>query len=137
MLTNVIPISNTTTLFQVELEMAGKTVDQASTLAQPLIATLNGIGIAITAPVPTTQPYGTPQVGTGDNVGNIRLASRLFPRSNWDDAQLFNQTMAAIRNVVEGGYTFHGLNMAPTEAAGWQPLGVRRQPSVADRRYAR
>ncbi len=37
--------------------------------------------------------------------------------------------MAAIRNVVEGGYTFHGLNMAPTEAAGGNPSASGVNPA--------
>ncbi|EME81240.1 uncharacterized protein MYCFIDRAFT_189443 [Pseudocercospora fijiensis CIRAD86] len=49
---------------------------------------------------------------------NQAVASRLWPRENFKDAQLFNATFEAIRATVEAGYKTFGYNIAPTLARG-------------------
>jgi len=65
--------------------------------------------------------WGASRHGEGDSPGDSRFASRLFPYSNWENSTLFNTTMASIRQAVEGGYTFHGINMRPTEQVAGYP----------------
>ncbi|KAH8880832.1 FAD-binding domain-containing protein [Thozetella sp. PMI_491] len=114
--------ANSSAQIIITLQLPGKTVSDASAFTAPLFTALNDLGIPIEAPVPVSHPYGTPLAGIGDFPTNIRLASRLFPRVNWDNDDIFNQTMATVRNLVTGGYTFRGLNMAATlEAAGNPP----------------
>ena len=57
----------------------------------------------------------------GNIIGASLLSTRLLPRENFEKRDLFEATMAAIRNFTEvGGYTFHGINYSPTkEIAGW------------------
>ncbi|KAI0169579.1 FAD binding domain protein [Hypoxylon sp. FL1284] len=43
----------------------------------------------------------------------IRQASRLFPKSNWQDSAKLNATFDAIKSVVEDGGYFLGFNIAP------------------------
>jgi hypothetical protein len=108
--------------FNTAIELPGMSTSQATIFIQPLVNSLNSFGGApITSPTYRTTPYGSTRNGNGYRPGSgSRFASRLFPRANWKDPALYNETMAAIRNVVEGGYTFHGLFMAPTEqVAGW------------------
>lgn len=47
-----------------------------------------------------------------------RIASRLFPRANWEDAALMEATWAAVRNTTEHGYYFTGFNMKTELRAG-------------------
>ncbi|KAK0617778.1 hypothetical protein B0T17DRAFT_495718 [Bombardia bombarda] len=114
--TNGIKVSNTSYLMQVRAQMVGISPPQAAAFVQPLLATLNALGIPVSITTPTTTVYAQqPNPSTGGGPGNSRFASRLFPRASWDNATLFNATMTAAREAVEAGYTFHGLNMSPTK----------------------
>jgi FAD/FMN-containing dehydrogenase len=112
---------------QVQVQMPGLTPAEATTFVQPLIRTLNNLGIpvAITTP-PTTQVYSSQTGSHGGSPGNSYFASRLFPRAVFENATLFAAAMTAARAAVEAGYRFHGLNMAPTVKAGGYaaPAGV-------------
>ncbi|KAH8769557.1 hypothetical protein BGZ57DRAFT_987025 [Hyaloscypha finlandica] len=80
---------------------------------RPLVDSLNAMGIAVNNTTPTSSSsWGSSRHGEGGSPGN---ASRLFPRSNWGNDTLFNNTMASIRQVVEARYTFRGISMKPTE----------------------
>lgn len=112
---------------QVQVQMPGLTPAEAAAFVQPLLDDLNSLGIPVIIPVPTTRVYSsqTGGVGTAPGAGGY-LASRLFPRKAYEDPTLFSAAMAAARKMIEEGYTFHGLNMAPTlKAAGFPaPAGV-------------
>lgn len=124
--TNGIRGSNTSFTMQARVQMPGKTPTQAAEFVEPLLKTLNDLGIPVAIDTPTTQVYSAQTGGTGGGPGNGRFASRLFPRAAYEDPTLFAAAMAAVRAAVEDGYTFHGLNMAPTlQAAGFPgPTGV-------------
>ncbi|KAK4158996.1 inactive tetrahydrocannabinolic acid synthase, partial [Cladorrhinum sp. PSN259] len=109
---------------QVQVQMPGKTPAEAAGFVQPLVDELNGLGIPVTISVPTTRLYSsqTGGVGTAPGPGGY-LASRLFPRKAYKDPALFSAAMAAVKKIIEEGYTFHGLNMAPT-------LKVAEFPSI-------
>jgi hypothetical protein len=124
--TNGIPLGNDQYLMQVQVQMPGLTPDEVAAFVQPLLNTLNNLGIPVAITLPTTQVYSS-QTGTrGGEPSNDYFASRLFPRSAYEDATLFAAAMDAARAAVEAGYIFHGLNTAPTlEAAGYPyPAGV-------------
>jgi hypothetical protein len=124
--TNGIPLGNDQYLMQVQVQMPGLTPDEVAAFFQPLLNTLNNLGIPVAITLPTTQVYSS-QTGTrGGEPSNDYFASRLFPRSAYEDATLFAAAMDAARAAVEAGYIFHGLNTAPTlEAAGYPyPAGV-------------
>jgi hypothetical protein len=113
--------------------MPGKTENETFAFVQPLIDQLNAVGI----PIKNIQPvkslsWGTTRHGEGDGPGGIKFATRLFPRKNWEDEKLFSATMAAIRNSVEGGYTFHGIHMRPTEAIAGYPGNSATNPAFRD-----
>ena len=114
-------------VMQVQVQMPGLTPAEAAAFVQPLLDDLNSLGIPVVIPVPTTRVYSsqTGAVGTTPGAGGY-LASRLFPRKAYEDPALFSAAMAAARKIVEEGYTFHGLNMAPTlKAAGFPaPAGL-------------
>ncbi|KAI8964171.1 FAD-binding domain-containing protein [Daldinia sp. FL1419] len=92
---------------------------------QPLYNDLHGLGINVTNPPQLfTSFYGLPSRGIGSPPGNTRYRSRLLPRENWEDDDLWNRTMKAIRTATEAGYErdfyFHGTMASPTEeVAGW------------------
>jgi hypothetical protein len=107
--------------FSTQIEMPNMTVAEASALLQPLLDSLNKTGVDFYSPPPDTGIYGTPQTGLGAMPANSRFASRLFPRANWEDENLFTTTMQAIRRAVEAGYTFHGLFMGPSKRVAGYP----------------
>lgn len=58
----------------------------------------------------------------GPGAMNTRLASRLFPRENFEDDDLLDSTVSAIKSfIVDGGYTFHGVNHCPTMDVAGNP----------------
>ncbi|KAK3938316.1 hypothetical protein QBC46DRAFT_441054 [Diplogelasinospora grovesii] len=124
--TTLVPLLNKTSFqMQVRVQMPGLSASDTITFVSPLVESLNTLGIPINIATPTTQVYGSVQAqgGTGIAPGNSRFSSRLFPRTSFTNATAFDQVMQAVRETVEqGGYTFHGLNMAPTaKAAGYPP----------------
>ncbi|KAI6093178.1 FAD binding domain protein [Hypoxylon rubiginosum] len=54
----------------------------------------------------------------------IRQASRLFPKSNWQDAAKLNATFDAIKSVVEDGGYVVAFNIAPAPKGGYPDNGV-------------
>jgi hypothetical protein len=124
--TNGIPAGSGQYLMQVQVQMPGLTPAEVTALVDPLIRSLNTIGIPVAIATPSTRVYSSQTGSTGGAPGNGYFASRLFPRRAYEDATLFAAAMKAARAAVEAGYVFHGLNMAPTlKAAGYpSPAGV-------------
>jgi len=126
--TNGIRVNNTSFLMQVRVQLPGFTVTEAATFVQPLIRELNDLGIPVVPNTPTTALYSGKFAsgGGGGRPSSGRFGSRLFPRNTWENHKLFRAAMDAARASVEGGYVFHGLNMAPTEKVGGfsPPAGV-------------
>ncbi|KAH9905749.1 hypothetical protein F4778DRAFT_779140 [Xylariomycetidae sp. FL2044] len=103
----------------------GLTSSEVISLLQPLYDDMSGLGINVTLPTSlSTRVYGSRRTGTGDRPNSTRYRSRLLPRENWEDDELWNQTMTAIRTAMEGSFDndfyFHGTLTSPTEeVAGW------------------
>lgn len=122
-------IANGTLLFSTSITIPGMNFTQASTFTSGLFTELNNVGVNITDPFATPvtaseasslKAMAYPSRGPGEM--NTRLASRLFPRENFEDNDLLNDTLGAIRNFVEeGGYTFHGVNHCPTMDVAGNP----------------
>ncbi|KAL2156769.1 hypothetical protein VTH82DRAFT_1515 [Thermothelomyces myriococcoides] len=55
---------------------------------------------------------------------NLRTASRLFPRSAWDDEATRTAMFDAVRSVVEDGSALIQYNMNPAAPAGTPPSGA-------------
>lgn len=113
---------NNSFTFSTQIEMPAMTTQEVFDFVQPLIEDLNAVGISInnSQPVPSTR-WSAGNNGLGDTPGNSRFASRLFPRSNFEDENTFKATVGAIRKTVEAGYRFHGIHMQPTEAVAALP----------------
>ncbi|KAK3361327.1 hypothetical protein B0T24DRAFT_585916 [Lasiosphaeria ovina] len=112
----VTKVSNTSYTFSTTFEMPNMTPQEVQDLVDPLFKGLNRLGIPVANKVPETTAAFAPaaRTGAGSSPGNIYFGSRLFPRANWDNDTIYNTTLAAIRTVVEAGYTFHGINHQPT-----------------------
>lgn len=122
------PIGNARRSFTLtgQVTMPDMSADELSKFMEPMITELNDIGIDVANPRPQWWPTFAAYAGRvapGEGVSNGRMASRLFPRSNFVDplSTEFNATMAAIRSWVEdGGYSFHSVDYHPsTETAGY------------------
>jgi hypothetical protein len=116
-------ISNASASFSTTFQMPGMSTDQVYDAVQPLFDSLNSIGISVPAanPVPSVLWAPSRNQGAGDMPGNTLFSSRLFPRVNWENETLWNATMAAVRETVEAGYTFHGIHMSPTAKVAGYP----------------
>jgi len=115
------PLGNNSFLLASSFSMPNLTVPQTEVLLHPVFEALRSIGINITDPPVSTFPYGFISNGTGDFPSHNLFASRLFPRDNWADAALFQATTKAIRDTVEAGFIFNGINYSPTVAIAGYP----------------
>ncbi|KAI1175271.1 hypothetical protein F4777DRAFT_335651 [Nemania sp. FL0916] len=121
----IYPQENNTYRFTVSSSFPGMTPTAAFNFMQPLYDTFKRVGVnAVNPTIRSASVYGSPRSGNGDKPVNTRYRSRLLPRENWEDDDLFNQTIKAIRTAVEGGFKnnfyFHGTLTSPTEqVAGW------------------
>jgi len=119
---NPIPGSSTAYTFRTTFELPNLPNSQTFELLQPLFDSINAAGVSVKNPQPSpSTQWGTILNGNGDTPGNSRFSSRLFPRKNWDNPELWNATFAAIREVTEAGYTFHGIHMGPSLEVGGYP----------------
>lgn len=93
------------------------TVEEHTALLQPWLDELTAINVTLTW---LTEPTyyddfysawaeGFPLETVGLDAG--RIASRLFPRENWEDSTLLNETWAAVKNTTEYGFYFTGFGM--------------------------
>ncbi|KAF1993409.1 FAD-binding domain-containing protein [Amniculicola lignicola CBS 123094] len=115
--------------FQTTITLYERTEAEYRNITQPLLQELNDLGIkrhtspsmphSILDPSPNT-PSLHPRA-PGDLVGNTLMGSRFFTRANHASPSALEEMNNAIRHFVEdGGYTFHGINHAPTlEAASF------------------
>lgn len=93
------------------------TVDEHNALLQPWIDDLAGLNVSLTwVSEPTYyddfydawgQAFPLETVGLAAG----RIASRLFPRENWENTTLQDETWAAVKNTTENGFYFTGFNM--------------------------
>ena len=113
-------LGNNSFSFTTTSQFPGKTTAEVVAFMQPLYDDLNRIGIALENPTNISpRPYGSFRQPATTSPVNTRYRSRLYPRKNWEDKALFNKTMAAIRQAVEAGYTYHGIPHGPSlEVAG-------------------
>ena len=126
----VTALSNTSFSFTTTLEMPGMSKQEAYEFVQPLFDDLKEIGIPVNNSQPVTSlSWGDTRKGEGDAPGNIRFATRLMPRQNWENDTLFEETMTAMRQVIEAGYSFHGVQVAPTEKTAGYPGGSAVNPA--------
>jgi hypothetical protein len=102
--------------------MPGMSTTELAAFVRPLYDRITALGISAPSPSATqASNWLDANHGVGDTPGNGgRFASRIFPRVSFENSDRFAATQKAIRNTVEAGYTFHGINMAPTlEVAGY------------------
>ncbi len=102
--------------FSTTLELPNMTPAEAQTFLQPLFDSLSQLGIHVNNTLPRTSlSWGPgPQQGAGDSPGDSRFGTRLIPRRNWASDATFNATMAAMRSVLQSGYSMHGVQVAPS-----------------------
>ena len=131
----IYPRGNGTFTFSSSQDMVGMTPQEAHEFMQPLYDGLRELGINLTSPVPrSSSRYGRGgRSGGGDQPNQTRYRSRLLPRRNWLDDDLWNQTMRAIRRSIEEAgpaYNFHHTMAAPTsKVAGWPGVDSAVNPA--------
>lgn len=102
--------------------MPGMSATQLAAFVKPLHDRIAALGVKPPASsVTQASNWQDVRHGVGDTPGNGgRFASRIFPRVSFENPSRFTATQKAIRNTVEAGYTFHGINMAPSlDVAGY------------------
>lgn len=114
-----------TYMFSANIILPGMTVAQVDALVAPLYADLIALGIPINSTNTTyiqTALFGTPQSSTGDVMEDTRFATRLFPRTVWDNQTLFDEIMSIRRAAEETGHwTWTWLFTPATNATGGFP----------------
>ncbi|KAL7619535.1 hypothetical protein AAE478_010075 [Parahypoxylon ruwenzoriense] len=131
----IYPRPNNTFMFTTQSQFVGMTQAAVYRFMQPLYDDLQRLGINVTnPPFLFTSVYGSPGIGIGQTPGNTRYRSRLLPRDNWEDDELWEATMRAIRIATEAGlsngFYFHGTMTSPTEeVAGWPGAGSAVNPA--------
>ncbi|KAI0888068.1 FAD-binding domain-containing protein [Annulohypoxylon maeteangense] len=115
--------SNDSYSFMTDVELPNVSEEYLSAFVQPLLDDLQAAGIDVTAraPSPATNWLASARAGIGDTPGSSRFASRLLPRANFEDPELFQATQLALRQSIEEGYRFHGIHIQPTEAVAGYP----------------
>ncbi|KAI1451274.1 FAD-binding domain-containing protein [Annulohypoxylon moriforme] len=124
--------SNNSYSFMTDVELPNVSEEYLSAFVQPFLDDLQAAGLNITtrAPYPATNWLASSRAGIGDTPGSSRFASRLLPRANFENPDLFQATQLAIRQSVEEGYRFHGIHLQPTEAvAGYPGAGNAVNPA--------
>jgi len=117
----VSPNGNGSYTFTGDMELPNISSEDMYEAVKPIYDFIIQRGINTTQPEPAPSArFSAMKRGVGDKPGNSRFATRLLPRENLEDPDLFDKTMAVMREIVEAGYVFHGLNFEPNEkAAGW------------------
>ncbi|KAI1410467.1 FAD-binding domain-containing protein [Hypoxylon sp. FL1857] len=117
--------------FSTDIELPDASVEYLSKFAQPLVDGLKAIGLNVTvrAPYPASNWMASSTAGLGDRPGDTRFGSRLLPRANFDDPDLFVATQRALRESIEAGYTFHGIHLKPTEEVAGYPGNNAANPA--------
>lgn len=91
------------------------TVVEHDALLKPWLDELADLGIVLNVNATYYDNFydawqvGFPIEAVGGGAG--RVASRLFPRANWEDDTLMNSTFDALKNTTEYGYYTTGFNM--------------------------
>ncbi|KAL4962007.1 uncharacterized protein BDV14DRAFT_210755 [Aspergillus stella-maris] len=102
-----------------------KTLEETNALLAPWFKQLRNLGITIT---PNTTHYtnfydawlnGFPLEAVEKT--NVATGSRLFPRKNFADEALLNETFDAVKASSEAGLSFIAFNIAPTLENGGNP----------------
>ncbi|KAI0503130.1 FAD binding domain-containing protein [Xylaria bambusicola] len=108
--------------FSTTIEMPGMSATQITAFVKPLYDRIAALGFTLPASAITqASNWQDTSHGVGDVPGSGgRFASRIFPRVSFENSTRFAATQRAIRNAVEAGYQFHGINMAPSlDIAGY------------------
>ncbi|KAK1753223.1 putative fad binding domain-protein [Echria macrotheca] len=132
------PLGNNSYSFRTRISFVNlTTADQVADHIKPLMDSFSAAGFNF-LPLNQTElvpiPYApTSLQGPASSLGlsNTRYRSRLMPRRNWENAELWNKTFAAIRSVAQdGGYTLHSLAIGASEAvAGWPGRSAAVNPA--------
>lgn len=127
---SILPVATENlTLFEVAPWFAPNlTRSQLETLVAPMFAGMAAVGVNVT---PTYQEFdnfydawdaGFPLELWGTNTG--RQGGRLFPKSNWANETIREQSWAAVRAVAQDGAWVFGFNVAPGNAAAGAGAGA-------------
>jgi FAD/FMN-containing dehydrogenase len=120
---NVIPTGGSFR-FTAEIEIPFKSADDIKKLLQPMFDAFNKSGISVANPEPGPSQRWILPTARDVRPGNVKFSSRLFPRKLWRSRASFEQSMAPVRDAVEGGYLFHGIHMWATKPKGVADNGV-------------
>ncbi|KAI1186620.1 FAD binding domain-containing protein [Nemania serpens] len=97
--------------FSATIEMPGMSATQLTAFVKPLYNRITALGVKLPASsVTQASNWEDVRHGAGDIPSNV----------SFEDPTRFTATQKAIRNTVEAGYMFHGINMAPSlDVAGY------------------
>ena len=95
---------------------------EAQTFLEPLFEKFTSLGINITAPTAISVPYARLSAPPGPVPGQDLFATRLLPRSLWDNEIHLENAIETIRRAVEdGGLQVRSRGYSPTLAVADYP----------------
>ncbi|KAK2749205.1 hypothetical protein FQN57_006820 [Myotisia sp. PD_48] len=101
-----------------------KTIDETNAILEPFYGRLRELGIEFT-PNTTHHDNYVDAWDEGFDLDPVgfpgQIGSRLFPRENFEDAELYNRTFDAIRNNTDEGHILLGFSLGPTLERGGNP----------------
>ncbi|SPO00670.1 uncharacterized protein DNG_03418 [Cephalotrichum gorgonifer] len=119
---DVTPVGNDSYTFASMFAFPQASPSEAEALLEPLFERFAALGVNITAPDAVSVPYARVVDPPGPVPGQDLFASRLLPRSLWDDEPRLGDTTRAIRQAVEeGGLQVRSRGYSPTLAIAGYP----------------
>jgi hypothetical protein len=127
--------------FTVSISLPNRLVSEYRNITRPLLTKLQSLGFPVTIPkakryyissaeshpsaiLDALSPRHLKPRAIGDVTGNTLIASRLWPRANFETPEALDEMNAAIRDAIStsgGGYTFHGMNYGPSLEVSGHP----------------
>lgn len=119
---DVTPVGNDSYTFASMFAFPQASPSEAQSFLEPLFESFTALGINITAPDAVSVQYARVFDPPGPVPGQGLFATRLLPRSLWDDDVRFEDTIQVIRGAVEeGGLQVRSRGYSPTVSVAGYP----------------
>ncbi|KAL2842314.1 hypothetical protein BJX68DRAFT_270759 [Aspergillus pseudodeflectus] len=121
----ILPSNGQFTFLMQPFVAPNKTLEETNALLSPWFTQLNELGINFTPKTTYYDNFYDAWLGSFPlevvEKTHVATGSRLFPRANWEDESLLNQTFDAIKASSDAGLVLIAFNMAPTLERGGNP----------------
>ncbi|KAL3462057.1 hypothetical protein BJX64DRAFT_149655 [Aspergillus heterothallicus] len=121
----ILPSNGQFTFLMQPFVAPNKTLEETNALLSPWFTQLNDLGVNFTPNTTYFDNFYDAWLNSfhleAVEKTHVATGSRLFPRANWEDESLLNQTFDAIKASSDAGLVLIAFNMAPTLERGGNP----------------